>query len=266
MQRKSYVKMDLSGRRVGNYTVIEKSKNGRSTWVCKCDCGKVFDLCASRILEGKQISCGCVAKKCQRDFAESHITHGDSYTRLYKTYRGMLDRCYNKNLKIYKDYGGRGISVCDEWRNSYEAFRDWALKAGYQDGLGRALQSIDRIDVNGNYEPSNCRWATSKVQQKNQRNTVRYMYRGDLLTISEFEEKYGITEKYFAYGRFKRGRSFDEILKEWSLSRNIPDYFVEAAEYAKQIGVHPSTVKKRIRCGQLSGERIGRKWYVTRKE
>lgn len=266
MQRKSHTKLDLTGRRVGQYTVIRKSSIGRSTWTCQCDCGNVFDLCASKILAGAQISCGCVAKNVRRDFVESHITHGDSHTRLYKTYRGMIDRCYNPNLKIYQGYGARGISVCDEWLNSYEAFRDWAFSAGYQEGLGRTLQSIDRIDVNGNYCPENCRWATAKTQSTNHRNTSRYLFRGEYLTISEFEEKYGITEKYFAYGRFKRGRTFDEILEEWNLQQNTPHHFMEVIDYARLENVHPATVKKWIRSGKLQGERIGRKWYVVRKE
>ena len=134
MQRKSNIGIDLRSIRHGKYTVIEKSSKGRSTWVCKCDCGKVFELCASKILAEKQISCGCIMRKTRIEFGQSNKTHGDSRTRLYKTYRSMIDRCYNKNLKGYQRYGARGICVCKEWRDSYENKKNTLPTARTPDG------------------------------------------------------------------------------------------------------------------------------------
>lgn len=266
MQRKSYTKVDLTGLKVGKYVVLKKSETGRSTWDCKCDCGNAFRLCASKIIDGKQISCGCVLEKCREGFGHSHTTHGDSYTCLYKTYRSMIDRCYNKNIRSYDGCGARGITVCSEWRNSYESFKKWAIESGYHDGADRAVQSLDRIDVNGNYEPSNCRWATAKTQQKNKRTTVKYPFQGEMLTVSEFVEKYGITKEYFAYDRVKTGHSFEEILYEWTKTLNLPGNYIKVAEYANQMGVNPVTVREWIRSGKVLGERIGRKLYVIRKD
>lgn len=127
--------------------------------------------------------------KC-RGYAVERIgltTHGGSKTRLFKTWDAMKQRCFNPNCNCYKNYGGRGIRVCDEWLK-FENFRDWALRNGYSDEL-----TIDRIDVNGNYEPNNCRWATMQEQQNNRRNNRRIMVDGSLMTIAECSREYGIS-------------------------------------------------------------------------
>lgn len=265
MQRKSNIGINLSGIRREKYTVIEKSPKGRTKWVCKCDCGKVFELCASKILSEKQISCGCIMRKARIKFGQSQKTHGDSHTRLYKTYRSMIDRCYNENLKGYQRYGARGIRVCQEWRDSYESFKGWALQNGYVDGLGRALQSIERIDVNGNYCPENCRWATASEQQKNRRNTTIFDYEGKQITASEFADIHGISDKSFVYRKIRQGYSLDDILSEWRKKKNIPVDLIECSLYAQQEGICTASVTRRIREGKIEGERIGRKWYVVKK-
>lgn len=120
-----------------------------------CTCGSSKDVLLGDLRRGDTVSCGCF-------LTEVITTHGDSYTRLYKIYKGMMNRCYLKTQSQYRLYGGRGIVVCGAWRDSYEAFRDWAVVSGYDDSL-----TIERRQVNGNYEPDNCGWIPMEFQHRN---------------------------------------------------------------------------------------------------
>ena len=154
--------------------------------LCECDCGKVTKVRIEHLKSGHTKSCGCYQKK---QTSKAKRTHGREPKRLYSIWSNMKTRCYNKNTECYSGYGGRGITVCDEWKK-FEAFRDWALSNGYSDDL-----TIDRIDNDGNYEPSNCRWATDDEQRNNTRRNHFLEYQGKRLTIKQWSLIVGISDK-----------------------------------------------------------------------
>lgn len=162
---------NLTGLRFGRLLVAEKArvkltKSKNAEWSCLCDCGSTVTILSSNLIQGRSNSCGCWNKERTSDVNK---THGMSKTRLHTIWTNMKQRCNNPKWTDYHRYGGRGIKVCDEWQQSFEAFSAWASAAGYDDSL-----TIDRIDNDGNYEPGNCRWATNKEQARNKEKTKRY--------------------------------------------------------------------------------------------
>ena len=197
--------IDLTGRKFGKLTVVERAKNskgGKSRWLCSCDCGKEKIVLGDSLRNGITSSCGCKYFESNKG---RNKTHGQTKTRLHRIWSSMKQRCNYPNARCFELYGGRGITVCDEWSNSFEAFRDWALANGYAEGL-----TIDRINVNGNYEPSNCRWATFKEQENNRTNNRKVTYKGKEYTLSKLAEELHISSATLAW-RLNHGWNEDHL-------------------------------------------------------
>ena len=174
-------------QKFGRMTVLSRAgtaKDGHATWLCRCDCGVEKVVSGVNLRLGITKSCGCLNKEINSKKAK---THGMTGSRLYEEWKGMKFRCYNLKCEEYDRYGGRGITICPEWWDSFEAFRDWALVNGYQDDL-----TIDRIDNDGPYSPDNCRWITHKEQQNNKSTNHFLTYNGETKTMSQWAEEKGI--------------------------------------------------------------------------
>lgn len=155
---------DLTGMRFGKLVV--RDYMGGSKWLCDCDCGRETVVATHALSSGGTKSCGCLAHE---KTVARNTTHGESGTRLYRVYRGMINRCYNANTDAYASYGGRGIKICDEWLSDFLAFKKWAYASGYDPDAPRGKCTINRIDNDGDYCPDNCEWTDSKSQRANQR-------------------------------------------------------------------------------------------------
>ena len=195
--------LELDGKQFGSITVIkrvENSKAGKSRWLCRCGCGAEWVVTAGNL---KRIK-GC--KECSKKIKAKK--HGDSGTRLYNIYLGMMNRCNNKANYSYSHYGNRGISVCDEWKNDYLVFKQWALANNYDD-----TKSIERIDVNGNYDPGNCEWIDMRDQVHNRTNSRRYQMNGRTLDVAQWAKEYNINY-YTLLSRLDKGMDIKAAL-EW---------------------------------------------------
>lgn len=193
---------DLKGKTFGKLTVIGRSENinNRTMWECLCECGNITIVEAYQLKSGATKSCGCLRH-------ESHnSTHGLSKTRLFSIWSKMVARCTNKNNPAYKWYGDRGINVCNEWKNDFVAFYSWAKNNGYHDEL-----TLERIDVNGNYEPNNCKWIPLNEQPLNTRKTKYLTYHGERKTVSEWSKITGI-KKNTILNRMRSGYTDEECI------------------------------------------------------
>jgi len=201
-------RIDLTNYVFGRLTVVHSAgqdKNGLYVWLCRCVCGSDRIVRGQDLRRGKQISCGC--HKSDQLYVRN-LKHGAAGTRPYRIWKGMKSRCLNPRVSSFIDYGGRGIKICERWVNSFEAF--WAdMKTGYADNL-----EIDRIDHNGNYEPTNCRWVSKSTQNRNTRQNHYVDTPFGRITIAEFSERTGIE-----YDKIKRniysGATAYEILEKY---------------------------------------------------
>lgn len=198
---------DLSEMKFNRLTVIKRAENNkynRAQWLCKCDCGNTIVVSGNALLKYNTKSCGCL--KIESSKQTKNKKHGMTNTRLFHCWSAMKDRCINEHNQAYKNYGGRGITVCDEWLHNFQSFYDWSMEHGYTDDL-----TIDRIDVNGNYCPENCRWITRDEQQRNKRNNRYIEYNGEIKTIAEWAKIAGI-ERSVLRGRIDRGWTIEKAL------------------------------------------------------
>lgn len=185
---------DLTNKRFGN--LVAKKYAGQNDrratfWECICDCGKTTIVQSIHLKSGHTKSCGCKHKEQNKNFGKINYKNGLSNTRLWRAYRNMINRCYREKNIEYKYYGGRGIEVCQEWLNKEKGFInfcDWSLSNGYKENL-----SLDRIDVNKNYEPSNCRWVDIYVQANNKTTTKKLKINGEIDTVSNWSRKLNVS-------------------------------------------------------------------------
>lgn len=192
--------IDLQGSRFSHLVVIERAgsdKHGHAVWLCQCDCGNQKVIEGHKLIGGNYKSCGCMHNK---------YSHGQYNTRLYHIWLTMKARCLNPNSHKYYAYGGRGISIIEEWISDFQVFYDWSMKNGYRSNL-----TLDRKDNDGNYCPENCRWTTPKEQANNTRHNHNIEYNGETHTIAEWAEIKGLT-KNALYHRLSRGWSISDAL------------------------------------------------------
>lgn len=171
---------DLTGKTFGRWTVLEKTRKQQRSqvYLCRCECGNMREVTQSNLTQEKSQSCGCLQKELA---SQRFTTHGMRKSRLYNIYANMKARCTNPNNKSYDSYGGRGIGICQDWNDSFDAFKEWALSHGYSDDL-----TIDRIDVDGDYCPENCRWANQEQQSNNQQKTIWIEILGERRSLKQW--------------------------------------------------------------------------------
>lgn len=190
--------IDLRGQRFGRLRVIEldssrelNSKRYRTKWICVCDCGKETIVASDKLRSGHTKSCGCLRGEATGLLLR---THGLTYHPLYSIWCGIKQRCYQPNHEHYHCYGGRGIQMCDSWKIDFVSFYEWAISSGWSKGL-----TIDRIDVDGNYCPENCRLADIETQANNKRNTRYITAFGKTMSLSQWSREYAIPIKTLSY-------------------------------------------------------------------
>lgn len=211
-------KLDLKGKKYNKLTAIEevgKDKSGTYRWLCKCDCGGTVIVKTSELKNGHVKSCGCAkseaAKRRIKDtgfaFCNSRKTHGMSNTRIYRIWKDIKRRVKNPNRQNYKFYGARGITICQEWEESFEAFYEWAIKNGYEDNL-----EIDRIDNDKGYCPKNCHWVTRAENSNNKRTSRLVTYNGETRTVMEWSRFFNIPYTKLIY-RLNMGWSLEKAFE-----------------------------------------------------
>lgn len=250
--------IDLTGKQFGRLHVIcrvGRDKHRHVMWKCRCDCGQICFVAGDNIKCGNTKSCGCLSKELSSRRGKKQKTHGMTNSRLYNIYNGVKERCYNKNCPSYKNYGGRGIIMCDEWLdkdNGFVNFRNWSIQNGYIDKL-----TIDRINNNGNYEPNNCRWVTRKEQQNNRRCNTLLTYKGETKSIAQWSEQLGVNHMTLR-GRLARGWSVEKTLTTKpiipnkicqynSVTYNNETY--KLTEWAKRVNIDYNVLRLRIQRG-----------------
>lgn len=205
---------NLEGNRFGRLTVIKNIGiiNGRTTYECLCDCGNTKNVIKNSLIRGNTKSCGCIHKE---NVSNRMSTHKMSKGRFYNIYCHIIARCCNEKTKYYNHYGGRGIIMCDEWRNSFDNFYNdmYNEYETLSKDIGEENVSIERIDVNGNYELSNCKWIHRSEQSQNMRRTIYIEFNEETKSLSKWCKFFDIPYDR-AYNRYKRGKDLDIVFKK----------------------------------------------------
>ena len=223
---------DIIGKKFGKLTVIRLAEikiinnRKRTFYECKCECGNIVIRNKDKLKEGRMSSCGCYPTG--KMLAKHGLWSYDN--KLYGVWQTMKARCFRKTCQKYKDYGARNITVCEEWKNDFKAFNDWAITNGYKEGL-----TIERIDVNGNYEPSNCKWITREEQAKNKRSNIFIEFNNETHCLKEWARILNLNYKAL-HSRLKNGWSVEKAFSTptktenrdigfWDINKNyIEDY------------------------------------------
>jgi len=241
--------IDLTGQRFGRLTVIsraENAKRGSARWHCKCDCGKVTIVVAGSLKSGNTKSCGCITSE-RMNTIKLRLTHGKTDSSLYKIWEAMKERTGRQSCKNYNNYGGRGIFVCDEWKNDFQTFFDWAMQNGYKKGL-----TIDRINNYDGYLPDNCRWATTKEQNNNRRNNKYLTHDNKTMTVAEWADALGINNGLLR-NRLRRGWTIKDVLTKPVTNRSTlythNNKTMTATEWAEAFKINKKTLSNRLHRG-----------------
>ena len=189
---------DLTGQKFGRLTVLRQAPDKikpsgahSKMWECKCDCGNIKIISRSSLVSGDTVSCGCYHKEHAHDYGKKH---GLTNTKLYTKWSGIVQRCTNPNAIHYDMYGGRGITICDEWRNDFYSFYSWSIENGYKDGL-----TIDRIANNKGYYPENCRWTDLETQANNTRRNHYITYNNETKTLTQWARLLNVNVETLRY-------------------------------------------------------------------
>lgn len=236
---------DIAGQRFGRLKVCWEAGldyDRHMKWLCECDCGKEVIVRGSDLRKGKQVSCGCYKRENASLIAR---THGMSNNRIYHIWNGIKDRCNRPTNHAFKYYGGRGITLCDAWLD-FEAFMSWAFSHGYDTNL-----TIERIDVNGNYEPENCKWISLPDQAMNTRKTHYITIGEETLPLTMWEKRKGHS-KGLINGRLRRGFSEEDAVNLPKLKKQALRYITfkgkkqTVAKWSKELGIPSATIRRRI--------------------
>lgn len=233
--------LDLAGNRFGRLVVLARGPSipKHSIWICRCDCGAMVKVKGGNLKSGSTKSCGCLHRELSSQRNGKHWLSADCTTakdkNLYKLWGSMKKRCLNPKHPSWKDYGGRGIAVCSEWME-YLPFYEWAKSSGYKQGL-----SLDRIDVNGDYSPENCRWADYVQQANNRRNTPRVLFNGQMIPVSDLTKHLGILQGTVAR-RIRQGKPPEACFKE--ILERLPAVWDGQGIKAGKDGIEISDLRK----------------------